>query len=194
MDTTFDWYELDDDMGDAGLPGTGLTAGEKLDITTRLTANEAAVASIPAVTTDLDDFSAVAATSGQVPVHDGTDYVPTTLDLTHEVPFSLPVPVGYGPTITTGVKIDIKAMFAFSVAGWFIKNDPSGDIEYGVWKNGVRMEGANPPKVVGATSATGDVTGWTSTSVAIGDLFSVSVISVATVTSATLTLSLTRTI
>lgn len=180
-------------VGIAGLNGTGITSGEKLDITTRLTAIEGTT--IPAVLDDLTDVSGTPA-SGDLLQYDGSGWVPTTpASTTITVPFMIPLLVGYGGVgITPGGAGDIALNFACTVTGWRVTNVPSGSVQFGVWKNSVQIHGTNPPKVTSGTSASGDVTGWTATTLASGDILGFSVTSVTTSTEATLNLYLTRTI
>ena len=114
--------------GQAGIPGTGLTEGEKLDITTRLTDLEAVV--VPSELSDMTDVDLTTdpPASGDLLQYDGTDWVPYTpvaFDVTFAFAFIID---GGGATITTGIKGDISVPFDCTLHGWRLLADQSGSI------------------------------------------------------------------
>ena len=108
---------------------------------------------------------------------------------------------GSGSVITTGIKGDLTIPFACTITAWTILCDQSGSIVIDIWKDSYAnypptvadtITGSAKPTVSSATKATSStLTGWT-TSISAGDTLRFNVDSVATVTRATLTLTITR--
>ena len=109
---------------------------------------------------------------------------------------------GGGAVITTGVKGVLVVDFACTITKWTLLGDVSGSLVVDVWKDTY----ANHPPVVGdsitasakptiSSSTKGQsstLTGW-STAIAAGDILRFNVDSAATITRATLALTVTRT-
>lgn len=100
--TVFDRSEII--WGQAGLPGTGLTAGEKTTINSRLTALEALV--VPTSINDLTDVDLTGIATGDLLKWDGTKLVKYTLPgivMTYAIPMSM-VSASDTVPVATGVK------------------------------------------------------------------------------------------
>lgn len=108
---------------------------------------------------------------------------------------------GVGAVLTTGVKGEATLDFACTITGWVLLADQSGDLVIDIWKDTFAnypptvadtITGGNQPEL-SATDHARDTTlsGWTKT-VTAGDTFRFNIDSVATVTRATLALSLTE--
>jgi hypothetical protein len=106
---------------------------------------------------------------------------------------------GGGVAITTGIKADVTVPYAATVTAWTLLADQAGSAVVDVWSDlygsypptlADTMPGATPPTLSGA-KATGGVGGWTTTTIAAGNTLRFSVISAATITRLTLTLTVT---
>lgn len=164
------WYEFDDDMGDAGLPGTGLTAGQVLDITTRLTDLEALTP--PTVINDLTDVDTVtdAPAVGDFLQWDGTNWVPYTpvaIDVVSDLGFA----IGDGSTvIAAGNKFGFKVSFAGTITAATMAPDVSTTTVVDVWAstsfpptNANSITAAAPLTITASAAPVVDtiLTGWT---------------------------------
>lgn len=182
------WDDAGMVWGEQGPPGAA-TVEQVGDLEARVAAREAIT--IPTVLNDLTDVSGTP-TTGQLLQYDGTGWVPYTPAAT-VVPFMVPfLSDGGGATIATGTKGFIRFNFSADILSWSINNVPIGSITYDINKNGTSIVGTNPPKVTSSDGAIGDVTGWTSTSVADGDTLAFDIDSATTSTLATLTLYMQR--
>lgn len=88
---------------------------------------------------------------------------------------------GSTDVIATGVKGYIAVPFTGTIIGWQIVSSRVGSAVVDAWKDrrkpdsGDSICGAAKPTLTTALSATGDTTGWTTTSVQVGDVFAFNV-------------------
>lgn len=185
--------------GQPGLPGTGITTGEKNTINSRLDALEAVT---PATTlAGLSDTNITSPAVGTYLRWDGTDWIDQGIDpvtLTFNVPFVLD---GGGSTITTGVKyLGVEIPFAATITGWTFAGNATGSIvctvskaTYAAHTTYTAISGTEKPTISSSTKGQDlTLTTWT-TAVSAGDLLQVSVDSASTISFATLNLRMTRT-
>jgi len=119
--------------GQAGIAGTGITEGEKLSITSRLTGLEATP--IPVNIGDLNDVNLFGASNEEyLGYMNGVWY---SLGLpTKSVSGAIQIVIdGGGSTITTGVKTDLYLPFAFTLQSWVALANQSGAIQVDVWRD-----------------------------------------------------------
>lgn len=109
-------------------------------------------------------------------------------------------------TFSGGISVndvrDIQVPFACEVLGWTVLGTVSGSIVVDVWRDtvanfpptvGDSIAGTGKPTVSSATSATGNVTGWSSTALAKDDILRFNVDSVTSFTQVTVSLTVRRT-
>lgn len=181
------------------MPVSGVTAGQPIteawgdSVSTSVNALEAAdtahaAAADPHPTYAKDaDLTAHAATT-----HGGAGLV-------HTINFVID---GGGVVIATGVKGDVVIDFAATITKWTLLADQSGSIVVDIWKDsyanfppvvGDVITASAKPTISGATKGqSSTLTGWT-TAIAAGDVLRFNVNSAATITRATLALTITRT-
>jgi len=109
---------------------------------------------------------------------------------------------GYGSTITTGVKDEIRIDYACQIIGWTLMANASGSIVVDIWKDVLAnypptvadtiTAGAKPTLASADHASSTTLTGWT-TAVAAGDVLRFNVDSVTTVQRVMLSLTLQRT-
>ncbi len=128
--------------GQAGIAGTGITAGEKTSITSDLAALKAVpyITQTASSTTSAEQALSTLAT-GLLKVTTGTGALSTAVaaDMpvhTHAVQGSVQVVIdGGGSTITTGVKADVYLPFAFTIQSWVALANQSGAIQVDIWRD-----------------------------------------------------------
>lgn len=200
METNFDWLELDGDMGDAGLPGTGFTAGEKADMLADIAEIQAIAASIPDSIDDFPDVDLTGIATNQLLRWDGAKLVPYTLAQTTTVSKQLFIDGG-GSAITAGAKGFFYVEVASTITGWQLAADQAGNCLINIWRDTFAN---HPPTSADIISPAGapyldamarnsgtDMTGWT-TSVPAGSMIRVNVQSASTITMLMVSLVMTR--
>jgi hypothetical protein len=125
--------------------------------------------------------------------------VASLLALTHTINFLID---GGGAVITTGIKGDLVVDFPCTITRWTLLGDVSGSIVVDIWRDsyanfppvvGDKITAAAPPTIAGATKGqSAALTGW-SPAIAAGDVLRFNVNSAASITRATLALTVTRT-
>lgn len=144
--------------GVAGVPGTGVSSGEKAGILSRLDALEGAGA--VSVLGDLGDVRTTdiwTPSDGDMLRYNGgaSTWEPYTLQpitVVTGLPFVIS---GGGSEITTGIKEgDIVVPFAGTITGWTLLPDQSGSISIAAWKDSY----ANYPPDSGDTLLTMSIT------------------------------------
>ncbi len=192
-------------VGQAGLNGTGITAGEKTALTNDTTALKAAtVITQSPSTAHSAEQSLGALTTGLLKntVTTGTGVLSTAVaaDLpshnhTATVGGSFLIDGG-GATITTGVKGDLVIPFDGTITAHTSLADQTGSINVGVWRS---TYAAYPP-VVGGLAFTVAIAGsiknqaGVSIAVAAGDILRFNVNSVTSIQRLTIALNITRTV
>lgn len=189
--------------GQAGLPGTGITAGEKSSILTRLSTLEATP--VPTLISAMTDVETTAPSDGQLlrwvaANSRWENYTWPGITYTLGLPFVLD---GGGSAITAGTKYQgVEIPFAATITGWTLTGNVSGSITITVSKatyanhaTYTAISGTEKPTLTAAIKNQDlTLTTWT-TAVAAGDLLQVAVDALATsVTLATLNIRMTRTI
>jgi hypothetical protein len=185
-----------------GLPGSGVSAAEKLDITTRLTTLEALPVP-PSSITQLADVSDTAATEGQIYQMVGGVLTPVdvpTKTITTSVSFMID---GGGAAIATGTKGVVTIPFAGTITEWQVLADQSGLIQLDIWKDALAnypptvadtITGTDKPRITaGSKGGSTALTGWTK-AVSYGDILRYNVDSATTIQRVTVTLFMTRVI
>lgn len=109
---------------------------------------------------------------------------------------------GGGAVLATGAFVDVRFEFACTIQGWAIYADPSGSIQFDLWKVahasfppnvGNTITASAKPAISSTTKGASTIlTGWT-TAIAAGDVIRFRVDSATTVTKATIALKLQRT-
>ena len=168
---TLPFDQADFVWGAAGLPGTGITTGEKNTINSRLTALEGET--IPSVLNDLSNVSGTPST-GNLLRYDGSGWVPYDLpDITIQTAIEFVIDGG-GSTIATGIKGDFRLPYTFTPTEWAIFADQNGAIQIDVWKDNYTnfppvdadSVTASAPLAIPATTnkwASTALTGWNTT-------------------------------
>ena len=107
---------------------------------------------------------------------------------------------GQGTVILTGYKGFVIIPYSMTVTNWYIASYNgsgsalSGSIVVDIYKNGTSMVGAgNKPTLTSSSSNGTTVSGWTSTSLVLGDIISFKVDSVSTCKEVSLTIQGTKT-
>lgn len=107
---------------------------------------------------------------------------------------------GQGTVILTGYKGFVIIPYSMTVTNWYIASYNgsgsalSGSIVVDIYKNGTSMVGAgNKPTLTSSSSNGATVSGWTSTSLVLGDIISFKVDSVSTCKEVSLTIQGTKT-
>lgn len=189
-------------IGVAGLNGTGITSGEKLDITTRLTAIEGTT--IPAVLNDLTDADTVtvAPVTGDLLEYDGTNWVPSTPAST-TLAFAIPFAMGDGSTaIPATFSIPWQGLYipaACTITGYAMDADGAVSVVIeralaATPRTYAVISGSETPTLAAAgTTSDTSLTTWT-TALAAGDRIRATVTGTPVAWSATLNLLLTRTL
>ena len=112
------------------------------------------------------------------------------------------ISVTFVGSITAGDYRDIQVPYGCEVLSWLVLGNILGDIVVDVWRDtvanfpptsGDSIAGSGKPTIVSGTSATGDTTGWTSTTLVKDDILRFSVDSVNTFTQVTVSLTVRRT-
>ncbi len=106
---------------------------------------------------------------------------------------------GSGNVITTGIKGDVGVHADYTIIGWKLMADVSGDVVMDIWRDSYAnfppdvsdsIVGSSPPTLSGQQSATDtDLDGW-DTVVSDGDVFRFNVDSISAVSKLTLALTL----
>jgi hypothetical protein len=188
--------------GQAGLPGTGLTASEKDIINQRLSDLEALTP--PTVLSDLNDVEVTTPSDNQLLRYVAANsrfenYTPAGTTYTFGIPFVID---GGGSAITSGVKYQgIEIPFAATIIGWTVTATASGNLVCTVSKatyanhpTYTAISGTEKPTLSSASKAQdSSLSTWTTALVA-GDLLQLAVDSLATVNYATVNLQVQRTI
>jgi len=199
--------------GQAGLAGTGITAGEKLS----LGADIASLRSLPyimktASTTTSAEQALDTLATGLLKVTTGTGNLSTAVaaDLpvhTHSAPGSVQVVIdGGGSTITTGIKMDVYIPFGLTWTGWTAMANQSGAIQVDLWRDsyfnfppvdGDSITGSAPIAILATNNkAFGNASTMTGWSLAMlgGDVLRFNVDSATSIQRVTISLTYSRTI
>lgn len=190
-------------LGQAGLPGTGLTAGEKTTINSRLSAIEAET--IPVNIGDLADVDPTALNPGGPVSGDLLMYVsgvwvpvtpaPKTVTTGIIFPFG-----GAGVVIPTGIAGELRVTHACTITAWTLLADQAGSIVIDIWKDVMdnypptvadKITGAIKPFINNSIKGS-SATAWPA--INAGDCLRFNVDSASTVTRVTLILTATRSI
>lgn len=100
---------------------------------------------------------------------------------------------GQGSGISIGSKGFVTIPYACIINEWFLSANISGSIVIDVKRGGTSIIGAgNKPTLASAISGNAVVSGWTSTSIAVGDIIEWNVDSASTISNITLTIKVTK--
>lgn len=144
--------------GVAGLPGTGVTNGEKVSILDRLDELEDNVP--PTVIADLTDVDTTGVADGDLLQWNATDeewvaYTPEAITVVGGAGYVLD---GGGAELADNTQGDLPPMaFSGTITGWALLADQSGDVSIGVWKDTL----ANYPPTIADVLFTMSISGAT---------------------------------
>lgn len=206
----YDFGDWDDDMGDQGAPGGGVTSGQLAAALVGLAPStpsfitripEAGLSNETALSALATGVLKVTTGTGALSIASGNDFLPHT----HT---AVQIGTGFlidggGAVIATGIKGDMPPMaFAGNITGYAILPDQTGSLAVALWKDSM----ANYPPVSGDLvltmtltaaakfPASGNFQAITAIPFAVGDVFRFNVNSAATVQRATIGLLLERSI
>lgn len=206
-----DMADWDDDMGDAGLPGGGVTSGQlAAAVADRAPANAGYITKT-AESGLSNEFALSSMSTGLVKVTTGTGALTTATgsDIpahSHTSVVSLAFPIdGGGSVIALGNKGYLRVPFAGTIKSWTILGElVNGTITIDIWRdsyanypptNADTITASAKPAIssTGNKASSSTLTGWT-TAVNAGDVFAFNVDAVASMTKVTIYLDIERTV